>query len=269
MPTAEVLELDGNRGFAAGINAGIDHVRSLGGADAYVVANPDILLEPLTLARLLQASRPRPAIAVPQLHDRGTVLPSLSRTPSIRTTWADALLGGPMSARLGLPTEMIRDPSRYNVDGPVGWATGGLMLIDGSCADAVGPWDESYFMYDEEVDYSIRAADHGYPVWYVHDAHATRLGGADRAAPWAEALMKRNRVRTLARRRGGPVAATAAAGLIIGAAIRAVSGRPEARAALWALVTSASPAAIRARYGPCPLPEWRDSRSVKVTFSRS
>lgn len=267
MPTAEVLELDGNRGFSAGINAGIDHVRALGGADAYVVANPDVLLEPLTLVRLLQAPRARPAIAVPQLSDRGTVLPSLRRVPSIGTTWADALLGGPMAAKLGLPTELIRDPSRYSVDGPVGWATGGLILIDASCADAVGPWDESYFMYDEEVDYSLRAADLGYPVWYVHEAHATHLGGADRAAPWADALTKRNRVRTLARRRGSFFAAIAAAGLIIGSAMRAAAGRPAARAGLWALVTSASPAEIRARYGPSPLPEWPNSRTVKVTFS--
>jgi GT2 family glycosyltransferase len=172
-----------------------------------------------------------------------------------------------MAAKLGLPTELIRDPSRYSVDGPVGWATGGLILIDASCADAVGPWDESYFMYDEEVDYSLRAADLGYPVWYVHEAHATHLGGADRAAPWADALTKRNRVRTLARRRGSFFAAIAAAGLIIGSAMRAAAGRPAARAGLWALVTSASPAEIRARYGPSPLPEWPNSRTVKVTFS--
>lgn len=267
MPTAEVLELDGNRGYAAGINAGINHVRGLGGADAYVVINPDVLLEPLTLVRLLQAPRPRPSIAVPQLSDRGILLPSLFRVPSLRTTWADALLGGPMAARLGLPTELIRDPGRYSVDGPAGWATGGLMLIDSSCADAVGPWDESYFMYDEEVDYALRAADLGYPVWYVHEAYATQLGGADRAAPWAEALMKRNRIRTLARRRGSFYAATAAAGLIIGSVMRAASGRPAARAGLWALVTSASPAEIRTRYGPSPLPEWPNSQSVKVTFS--
>jgi len=268
MPAAEVLELDSNRGFAAGINAGIDHVRALGGADAYVVANPDVLLEPLTLVRLLRAPRPRPAIAVPRLSDRGSVLPSLRRVPSMATTWADALLGGPMAARLGLPTELIREPGRYSADGAVGWATGGLMLIDAACADAVGPWDESFFLYDEEVDYALRAADLGYPVWYVHEAHATRLGGADAPAPWAEALMKRNRVHTLELRHGGLFTATAAAGLIVGSVMRAAARRPEARAALWALVTSASPAEIRARYGPSPLPERPQSRSVSVTFSR-
>jgi GT2 family glycosyltransferase len=172
-----------------------------------------------------------------------------------------------MAARLGLPTELIRDPSRYSVDGPVGWATGGLMLIDASCADAVGPWDESYFLYDEEVDYALRAADLGYPVWYVHEAHAIRLGGTDRAAPWAAALMQRNRVRTLARRRGSLFASTAAAGLIIGSAMRAAAGRPEARAGLWALVRSPTPAEIRARYGPSPIPELPNSGSVNVTFS--
>jgi len=141
------------------------------------------------------------------------------------------------------------------------------MLIDAACADAVGPWDESFFLYDEEVEYSLRAADLGYPVWYVHEAHATRLGGADTPAPWAEALMKRNRVRTLEQRRGGLFAGTAAVGLIIGSVLRAAARRPEARAALWALVTFASPAEIRARYGPSPLPEWPASRSVNVAFS--
>lgn len=266
MPAAEVLELDGNRGFSAGINAGIDHVRALGGADAYVVANPDVLLEPQTLVRLLRAPRPRPAIAVPRLSDRGRVLPSLRRAPSIGTAWADGILGGPLAVKLGLPTELIRDPSRYGVDGPVGWATGGLMLIDSSCADAVGPWEESYFMYDEEVDYSLRAAALGFPVWYVHEAQATHLGGSDRTAAWADALAKRNRVHTLARQRGHLFAATAALGLVIGSALRAAVGRSAARAALWALITLASPAGIRARYGPSPLPDW-DPRPVKVTFS--
>src|SRR6478735_4007903 len=40
----DVVLLEGNRGYAAGINRGLEHVRRSGGADVVVVMNPDVCI---------------------------------------------------------------------------------------------------------------------------------------------------------------------------------------------------------------------------------
>ncbi len=39
------------------------------------------------------------------------------------------------------------------------WAVGAILLIDADCYRAVGGLDESYFLYSEETDFSLRAQD--------------------------------------------------------------------------------------------------------------
>ncbi|MDQ4089233.1 MAG: glycosyltransferase family 2 protein [Actinomycetota bacterium] len=252
LPDADVISLDGNRGYAAGINAGVAQVRASGGAEVYVVLNPDVLLTPGAVTRLVRALLSQGAgLAVPQLRDEhGALQQSLRRAPSAVATWLEAFLGGPLAGRLRFPTEVVWDVSAYAVDRTAAWATGGMMAITEECMHTVGPWDESFFLYEEEVDFSLRAADAGFRLAYVSSAVATRLTGSDRVTPWAQALMRVNRV-SLLRRRGAPVrAALVRAGYLVGAGIRSAAGRKADRAAAWALWRNASPARVLERYRP-------------------
>ena len=51
------------------------------------------------------------------------------------------------------------------------------MLIDRRCYDALGGWDESFFLYSEETDFCLRARDEGWLVGYTPEAAATHIGG--------------------------------------------------------------------------------------------
>lgn len=266
LPEAEVCRLDGNRGFAAGINAGVAHVNERGGAEVLVVVNPDVRLGGKTVPLLVDALVQRGAgLAIPQLRDEhGDLLPSQRRRPSVTTTWCDALLGGPLAARLHLPSEVIRSVRHYTSDGTPAWATGGCMALSGTCFDVVGEWDESFFLYEEEVDFALRASDAGFALIYVSEAVATRIIGSEPVAPWAHALMRANRARLMAMRHGTPTAELMRGGLLVGEGLRSLVGRPEASAALWALWHRATPEMIMRRYHHHPraqgMPTDRDLR---------
>ncbi len=252
MPIAEICELEGNRGFSAGINAGVDLVRASGGADVFVVINPDVRLRRDTIGLLVDRLRtPGVGMAVPQLRDQFDQLcPSLRHAPSTRATWCEAVLGGPLAGRLHLPTEVVWDHRAYLGDTYTSWATGAVMAITANCLNSVGPWDESYFLYEEEVDFCLRAGDSGFRVAYAPLAVATRLLLTGPVSPWAHALMRANRATLVRRRRSRANAALTRAGLLVGDALRSVIGRPEARAGFWSVWNAATPSMVIRRYYP-------------------
>lgn len=250
LPCVEICELDGNRGFAAGINTGVRHVQASDGAEVFVVMNPDVRLRRDTISLLIAGLRqPGVGLAVPQLRDEhGELFHSLRRAPTVMAAWCEALVGGPLADRLHLPSEVMWDERHYLVDGEAAWATGALMAITAECLERVGPWDESYFLYEEEVDFSLRAADSDFRLVYVPQAVAVRLLGDGPVAPWAQALMHANRIRLMRRRRPKAEAALIRAALLAGDGLRSALGRPEASAAFWAVWHRATPWMIMDRY---------------------
>lgn len=249
VPDADLVDLGGNRGFAAGLNAGIAHVRRTGGADVHVVVNPDVRLAPGCVRRLADALDSEPAgLAAPRLVDEhGRLLFSLRCAPTAVRTCAEAVLGGRVTARLGLPGIVLRDAAAYDQPRSADWATGGLLAVSDRCAREVGPWDESFFLYEEEVEFCLRAAALGHRLRYVPSAGATRVVGRPRPTPEAHALMRVNRWRRLARR--SPRAAAAArSAMLLGDGLRALGGRADARAGVWALWHRATPEQVVRRH---------------------
>src|SRR4029077_12066802 len=116
--------------------------------------NPDIRLLPgaarLLVDRLTDSSI---GLAVPRiLAEDGTRELSLRREPSLLTAWTDAILGGTLATRIGTG-EMIGDPAIYDRGGLIEWATGAVLVVAARAREVVGDWDESFFLYSEEVDY--------------------------------------------------------------------------------------------------------------------
>ena len=89
--------------------------------------------------------------------------------------------------------ESITDPDRYLHEAVVDWAEGSIMLIDGSCWDACGGWDETFFLYSEETEYALRARDLGFSMIYTPAAGARHLEGDAATNPPLWALMTLNR----------------------------------------------------------------------------
>lgn len=245
-PDAETVRSPRNGGYAAGINLG---VARLGERDAYLILNPDVRLAPGCARELFAAlGRTAAGIAVPRLLDaRGELIASRRREPTLRRAVADALLGAERAGRIRDLGEVVTDVAEYGRESATDWAEGSTQLVSSACWGAVGPWDESYFLYSEETDFALRARDAGYATWYVPGATATHLEGGSAGNPRLWRLLVANRYRLYARRHRRPASAAFWTVLVVREASRAVLGKETSRAALQGLL---SPSYLRAAKGP-------------------
>lgn len=246
LPSATVVQTGRNAGYAAAINAGLDHVEP--GGDVLVL-NPDVRLSPGSVARLRGALRASGAgLAVPRIVDgQGAPQFSLRRDPTITRALGEAVLGGRRAGRHPRLGEMVTDESAYRSPGWADWATGAVMLVSGECRAAVGPWDESFFLYSEETDFCQRARRAGFGVRYVPGVQVTHLGGELEQSPYLRGILVRSKVRLFSRRRSRPAALAYRAVLAANELSRAIGGSAPHRAGLAAAVArpGGSPAGDR------------------------
>jgi GT2 family glycosyltransferase len=231
-----VIQLGRNAGYAAAVNAGIATIDPAG-VDAVFVINPDCRLRPTTLARLAYALRVRGCgITVPRMINvDGSLQPSLRREPSVRRALGESLLGK-RAARFSMFAELLTAEREYTQPRRVAWATGAAMLISVDAVRDIGPWDESFLLYSEETEYALRAADHGWALWYEPTAEIVHIGGESGTNPMLASLLTVNRV-TLFRRRHNLLHAGAYfAAVGLGEGLRALAGRRTAKAAVTALL---------------------------------
>jgi GT2 family glycosyltransferase len=244
------IETGANIGYAAGVNLGRQHA---GDCAAMAVLNPDLVLEADSLREMLEVlDDPAVGMTVPlMLGVEGSHFPSLRREPSLLRALGDALFGGHFSIRPGWLTEIVRDEREYNYQHSVEWATGAAMLISAKCESAVGPLDESYFLYSEEVDYAARIRAAGYRIDFVPTARVRHRGSGSGRSNHLRALMAVNRVRYIEKRgrRAGPYRAI----VLFHALLRCAS--PGHRLALRAVARRSSWPDLLAALDAARLPE--------------
>ncbi|HET9051893.1 MAG TPA: glycosyltransferase, partial [Candidatus Dormibacteraeota bacterium] len=233
---ARVVEPGGNGGCAAGINRAVDAADTR--SDVLIV-HRDVRLERGAVAALLAAlDDPGVGIAVPLLEESdGRLVHTLRRAPTVARAFGEALLGGRRAGRLAWLGEVVVDPGQYGRPCDADWAVGAVMLVSRRCVEAVGPWDETYYLYSDDVDFGLRTGDAGLRVHHVPQARAVMTTGGPEMTPRRRALLLRNRVR-LYRRRHGPVSTSVFHGaVILHAALRVLFRRsaPAHRASLRVL----------------------------------
>ena len=230
-----IVAMAENAGYAAGINAG---VAAVGDVDYVLVLNDDTRVGDGAIEALVDAVSDRGVgIAVPKLVDgAGRLLNSQRREPSIGRVFGEALLGGDRAGRFPWLGEVVHDEAAYRDARTVSWASGCAWLITRSCWNSVGPWDESLFLYGEDVDYALRSGDAGFGVRFTPHAEVTHLVGPshDDARLWTMSVW--NRYRVYRRRHGAFASGLFRLGLILNEGLRAVAGRRVHRAALAALI---------------------------------
>lgn len=249
-PDALVVEMGRNAGYSAGINAAV----AAGSGPPYaamLVLNPDVRLGAGCIAPLLAALRePGVGIAVPLLLDAyGGRIDSLRREPTVLRALADAVLGTARAGRHPRLGEVVVGEDAYRAPRDADWAEGSTQLVSAACWSAVGPWDESFFLYSEEVDFGLRARDAGLGTRFVPSATAVHLEGGSSGSVRLWPLLVVNRVRLFRRRHGVPLTLAFWAVAVLREGTRACLGRPTSQAALRALV---DPVRLRAPVGP----EW-------------
>jgi GT2 family glycosyltransferase len=238
-PNVRVAVLKRNRGYAAGVNAAIAEARA---TEAVYVLNPDARLYPGSVRPLIDALDDRATgIAVPKLlNDDGELQFSLRREPTVTRAFGEAVIGGRRAARTKRFGEIIGVPGAYEHPTTCDWASGAAMLVARRCLDAVGPWDESFFLYSEETDFALRARDAGFVLRYVPDAVVKHLGGEMSRDPRLWSMAPVNRVRLYRRRHGRVRSGAFTTAVVINEALRAATGSPTHRAGLRALLQPSS-----------------------------
>ncbi len=245
-PEAVVVQTGRNLGYAGGINAGVHAAEPF---DALLVLNPDVRLEPGCVRALLDClDRPGTGIAVPLLIDGdGVRIDSLRREPTIPRALGDSLLGARRSGRRLHLSQTVSADEDYRAEKTVDWAEGSTLLISAACWDAVGPWDESFFLYCEETDFALRARDAGFATRFTPQARATHLEGGSATSATLWPLVTVNWVRLYRRRHGVFPTIVFWVAVVLRELTRAALGRHTSRHALRALL---SPRRLTAAPGP-------------------
>ena len=173
---ARYLALPANPGYGAAVNAG---VRALpDGVEWVLISNPDVVLAPGAIDLLCSAGEADPtigAIGPAVLNPDGTVYPSARAVPSLRTGIGHALFANLWQRNpWTLAYRRETDPSDQARE--TGWLSGSCLLVRKSAFDAIGGFDEGYFMYFEDVDLGFRLGRAGYRNVYEPSAKVTHVG---------------------------------------------------------------------------------------------
>jgi len=172
-----VLARERNGGFAVGCNEGW----RAGSAPYVLFLNPDAALSADSLARLVAVLErdERAGAVVPRIeHSDHSLAYSLRRFPRIRSTFAEALFLHRLLPRASWCSEVVRVEHLYTSSWSPEWASGACLLLRRADLERVGGWDESFFLFGEDVDLCARLRQRGLEVRFEPAAVATHVEGA-------------------------------------------------------------------------------------------
>ena len=178
---ARIVEQPRNGGFGAGCRAGADATS----APLLLFLNPDVRLDPQALARLRAVASERPGWGAWQ----PTVMLPDGR---VNTSGGVAhFLGFGWAGQCGEPANALREDQHE-----IAFASGAALVIRRAAWQALGGFDDSYFLYGEDHDLGLRLWLAGYRVGSEPRARVTHSYEFDKGArKWY--LLERNRWLTL------------------------------------------------------------------------
>lgn len=225
-PWVNLIASPENLGFGAGVNA----IAARTHTPWLAPANADIAFAPGALDTLLKTGEEHPeagALAPQLILPDGTPQQSAYAFPTIPFTLA--LVTGliSLSRRLGRRWCMGRgfDP---NEERNIPWAVGAALLVRRDAWDQVGGFDESQWMYAEDLDLGWRLRRAGWRTRYVPSARVAHSESAATIQAWGDARQDRSHVSTyswLVRRHGSAYARVVAAINVAGFRMRAAGLR--------------------------------------------
>jgi N-acetylglucosaminyl-diphospho-decaprenol L-rhamnosyltransferase len=234
-PDVTLLSLDTNLGFGAGANRGVARTDS----PYVVIVNPDVVVEPGSTKVLVDALERDPGLGIvgPRIDTPdGELYPSARAFPNLVDAAGHAFLHFLWPNNRFSRRYRMLDWDRASAR-DVDWVAGTHLLVRREAWDAIGGFDEAYFMYMEDVDLCWRMRTAGWRTGYEPDARITHdIGRSTDQTPYRMILAHHRSMLTFAWRSGGrlqrvlvPVMALALAVRTVLAWIqRAARGRPHA-----------------------------------------
>lgn len=174
LPRVEVVTNERNVGFGAGNNIGL----AAAPPSRWVAfVNPDCHVDGPALDAIVDHldRTASAALAVPRLVGDGGPISSAGRYPTVAGLVRYQL---PEPVRRLFPERRL--PPSYDRTGPVDTVEGACMVVDRAAIEAVGGFDERYFLFFEESDLARRFGATGRTVELVASATAWHAVGATR-----------------------------------------------------------------------------------------
>jgi GT2 family glycosyltransferase len=220
----EVLRVP-NRGFAAGNNIGIKWAQG-----RYVLLlNPDIEVLEGSFADLIAALDSRPDVGIASVVQRGTdgeLQYSMRRFPSPARDLGESLFAAhwPIFKTM---QELETRPGLYRLEISADWVCGAFLCARAEAIASIGPMDERFFLYSEEIDWCLRAHQAGWDVRHLPAMTVTHHAGRrDRGDLMAQLAYSRS---LFARKHHGPLGALGIrAALAVGHVLRILLRAPAA-----------------------------------------
>ena len=186
-PQVTVIRSSKNLGFAGGNNLGI---QASHGKYLFFINN-DTLLRP-------QTSDLRPLITRLESSDKiGAVC------PKIKFAWDNNPIqyaGYTPLSKITLRNSAIgcgeEDHGQYDIPHPTPYAHGAAMMVKREIIDKVGLMPECYFLYYEELDWSMMIRRAGYDIWYepAFTIYHKESQATGQSSPLKSYYMTRNRL---------------------------------------------------------------------------
>ena len=154
-PYVKVIKSEQNLGFAGGNNLGIQAAQ---GKYLFLINN-DTIFKEFSIQALIDRMETSPAIGI--------------ICPKIRFAWDNnpiQYVGYSKLSRITVRNYAIGfnedDRGQYETAHPTPYAHGAAMMIRRDAIEKVGLMPECYFLYFEELDWSIKFTRAGYQIWY-------------------------------------------------------------------------------------------------------
>src|SRR5579883_1928976 len=178
-PKAHLIAYDQNLGYVKANNQAI--AETADARYAFLLNSDAFIHGPETLDALVKFAdeNPKAGIAGARvLNPNGSLQLSCRRFPTLgagffRNTYLGRLFPNNRYAREYLMGDFNHAEART-----VDWVSGCAMFIRRELIDKIGPLDERFYMYCEDVDICRRAWEAGYEVWYCPTATVTHRIGA-------------------------------------------------------------------------------------------
>jgi GT2 family glycosyltransferase len=167
-PSIRFLGLDRNRGFAGANNAALRDAL-LRGSEFALLLNNDTFAAPDFISNMLAVISSDPNVAV--------VCPKIYFAQQPDSLW---YAGGDFSLWTGVSKHRgwrQIDKNQYDQAVDITQATGCAMLVRAGAIGKVGLLDERFWMYAEDLDWSVRFRKEGYRLAFAPNAHLWHLDG--------------------------------------------------------------------------------------------
>jgi N-acetylglucosaminyl-diphospho-decaprenol L-rhamnosyltransferase len=175
-PEVRLIEQE-NKGMGGGNNAGM---RAAGGRYFFLL-NSDAWVMDDALEKLVEFADAHPEAAVvgPKLlNTDGTLQRSVRGEPTVWRLATEYLFIRKLAPRSKRLNPLYRGDFAHDGVAEVDWLFGPALLVRREAVDAVGLFDEDFFMFSEEVDWMTRFRRAGWTVMFFPSAEVVHVGGA-------------------------------------------------------------------------------------------